>query len=248
MRQLLSFGHGNAKLDAAIFTFSLPAGYTCPGALLCLSRADRDTGTVTDGPATAFRCFAASQEARHRSVRDSRWRNLALLRRCKTAARMAALILDSLTPYAGTVRVHVSGDFYSQHYFDAWLIVARQRPRTLFYAYTKAIPFWLARQDDIPDNLVLTASYGGRHDGLIAPNNLRSALVVGTEAEAQSLGLPIDHDDRLAMDPAIPRFALLIHGMQPPGSHFARAVQGLRDRGWYGYGPSKGRLSLPTVN
>lgn len=27
----LTFGKGNAKLDKAIITFSLPAGYTCPG-------------------------------------------------------------------------------------------------------------------------------------------------------------------------------------------------------------------------
>jgi hypothetical protein len=38
---LLKFGIGNAKLGKAIHTFTLPSGYTCPGAEKCLSRFDR---------------------------------------------------------------------------------------------------------------------------------------------------------------------------------------------------------------
>src|SRR5690242_4006625 len=96
----LRFGRGNAKLDAAIFTFSLPAGHACPFARDCQSRADRETGKVKDGPDTAFRCYAASMEARHSSVRGSRWHNFELLRG-KSRADMARLILESLSPYAG---------------------------------------------------------------------------------------------------------------------------------------------------
>jgi hypothetical protein len=65
----LRFGRGNAKLkDPNILTFSLPAGWSCPGAAACLSKADRGTGKVKDGPATSFRCYAATMEARHTSV------------------------------------------------------------------------------------------------------------------------------------------------------------------------------------
>ena len=57
---------------------------------------------------------------------------------------------------------HITGcatqDFFSQEYFDSWLEVARNRPRTLFYGYTKSLPFWVARTDSVPANLVLTAS------------------------------------------------------------------------------------------
>ena len=31
------------------YTFSLPSGYSCPGASECLSKADKDTGKITDG-------------------------------------------------------------------------------------------------------------------------------------------------------------------------------------------------------
>jgi phospholipid/cholesterol/gamma-HCH transport system ATP-binding protein len=38
MIELLSFGHGNAKLDKEIYTFSLPSGWTCPFAEQCLAK------------------------------------------------------------------------------------------------------------------------------------------------------------------------------------------------------------------
>src|SRR4051812_39336424 len=75
----LKFGQGNAKLDDGIHTFSLPAGHFCPFADKCLSKADRETGRITDGPDTEFRCFSASNEVRG-SVRAARWHNADLLR------------------------------------------------------------------------------------------------------------------------------------------------------------------------
>lgn len=246
----LKFGQGNAKLPATVTTFGLPAGHSCPFALACQSRAGRRTGRVRDGRATAFRCYAASTEARRPSVRRARWHNLRALRACRSAAEMARLVLDSLTPFARLVRVHDSGDFFSQDYFDAWLAVARERPRTVFYAYTKALPSWLARLDRVGDgrtpgplpNFVLTASAGGTHDDLIERHGLRSARVMFSADEAAHLGLEVDHDDSHAMAPG-PDFALLLHGTQPPGSPAAQAVAALRAAGFYGYGPSA-RLPL----
>ncbi len=62
MLNLLKFGEPNAKLKkmtkklgVKLITFTLPAGWTCPGAKDCLSRADRVTGKVTDGADTEFR-------------------------------------------------------------------------------------------------------------------------------------------------------------------------------------------------
>src|SRR5438067_13835352 len=138
-RELLRFCSGNAKLSQAIMTMSLPAGHFCPFAERCLSRAARTTGRITDGPDTEFRCYAATGEARSTEARRWRWRNAELLRTCKSTPEMVGLILESLTPLAGYVRVHESGDFFSQAYFDAWLTVARLRPRTVIYGYTKSV-------------------------------------------------------------------------------------------------------------
>ncbi len=233
--QILKFGNGNAKLDQAIFTFSLPATHSCPGARECKVRADRHTGKIKGGPDTQFWCYATMMEMRHRTVRNARWHNFDLVRG-KAKSKVIDTILCSLTPFAGYVRVHDSGDFFSQTYFDAWMEVARQRRRTLFYAYTKSLVYWVARVGTVPDNFVLTASWGGTHDHLIDEYDLRSARMVLNKEEAERLGLEIDHDDSHAMMNPGPDFALLIHGPQPAGTPASKAVAALRAQGEYGYG------------
>ena len=132
------------------------------------------------------------------------------------------------------VRIHVSGDFYSQSYFDAWCKVARARPDMTFYAYTKSLRFWVARLDEIPPNLILTASAGGRYDALILEHGLRYARVVFSEDEAVKAGLELDHDDSHAQKHG-PNFALLLHGTQPAGSEASKALVQLRRKGFTGY-------------
>ncbi len=241
---LLIFGSGNGKLDSAIDHFSIPAGWSCPGARGCLARATQVEGgwKVEDGPDVQFRCFSASEEARYPNVRRIRWHNFDTLRRYagrggveSQARRMAVLILASLPVrervfdlsvdgriYKQIIRLHVGGDFFSQAYFDAWCLVLRARPGVLAYGYTKSLPFWVRRLGTLPENLVLTASEGGRHDELIARHGLRFARVVFSEAEAAALGLDLDTDDSHAMR-AGPSFALLLHGPQPKGTPAAKA-------------------------
>jgi hypothetical protein len=227
----LKFTLGNAKIPG-IWTFSLPAGWTCPGARECLCKADRKTGKVTDGPDTKFRCFAASDE-RYTATRMNRWHNFDLLKN-KSTAEMSKLIQESLPPKAKIIRVHVSGDFFNNFYFDAWMHVARCRPDIKFYAYTKSLHFWLRRIGDIPANFMLNASRGGVHDELIDQHDLKSAEVVFSEVDAKVKGLEIDHDDSLAYGQN-KSFALLIHGTQPAGSIAAKALSALRKLGIKGY-------------
>src|SRR5436190_22702736 len=94
----LRFHFGNSKLDPRIATFSLPSGWTCPGADTCLARVhETDEGLrLEDGPNTQVRCFWASTEVRFKEVHDCDWHNWNLLRRCKGAAGMADLIERSL--------------------------------------------------------------------------------------------------------------------------------------------------------
>jgi hypothetical protein len=223
---------GNAKIPG-VWTFSLPAGWTCPGARECLCKANRETGKVTDGPDTKFRCFAASDE-RYTATRMGRWHNFELLKG-KSTAEMVDILHPHLPKAAKIVRIHVSGDFFSQAYFDAWLEVARRNPETLFYAYTKSLKFWVERMNEIPKNLKLNASRGGLLDALIDKVRLKSAEVVFSEADAENRGLEIDHNDSLAYGQD-KSFALLIHGTQPAGSLAAKALSALRKLGKTGYG------------
>jgi hypothetical protein len=241
--ELLKFNQGNRKLDKFTTTLSLPAGYSCPAALYCHSWCDKKTGKVKDGRFCQFRCASAFIEALFPCVKKQRWYNFNLIKQCKTTKKITELICNSLPEKAIKVRPGVSGDFFNQSYFDAWMDVAREYPKTLFYAYTKSIPFWLNRKNSIPKNFKLTASYGGKYDYLIKPNGLKWTMVVYSPKEAKALGLEIDHNDQHAYD-GKKNFALLLHSPQPAKSEACKAYFQLKKDGIAGYGNHKQKRLL----
>jgi hypothetical protein len=212
---MLKFGFGNKKLTRGEVIFDLPAGHSCPFARECKATVPREGGKVTDGPNARFRCYAASMELVFKGARNRRWENFDTLK--GRSKREMVEIIDINLPHALVYRIHSSGDFFSQDYFDAWLAIAQRHPERTFYAYTKALPFWVKRLGNIPKNFKLNASYGGTHDKLIKTHNLKSVKVVNYESEAKALGLEIDHDDTHAWQ-SDKSFALVIHGTQRAGT------------------------------
>ena len=242
--QLLKFGHGNAKLPNTTMTFALPAGFTCPGALHCLSKADPITGKITDGEHTIFRCSAASEETRP-SVRKARHHNWSLLRGLNTGA-MADLFDLSLRAqvrsYTERVRWFTSGDCFNDQLRDALIETAQRHSGLQFYLYSKNLPLWLDRGvlRGLPSNMTLTASWGGRYDFLLADGLFpRTARVVNTQEEAYALGLAVDFTDALAYQSTPTHFAHLVHGTQPKHSVAGQAIQQRRAQGQFsGYSRS----------
>lgn len=231
MKDLLRFGNPNKKLKEMVAqlglilkTFTLPAGHTCPGAKDCLAWADPDTGKITDGDETEFRCFAASAEAVYPSLRKMVWHNLTLLKNAllNSVEACADLICESLPKKFDIMRVHVGGDYFNRNYFLAWCLVAKRNPDKIFYSYSKSLPVLAGIPK--PDNLVLTASRGGKYDDMIDHLGWKEAVVVYSEQEAADLGLEIDHDDTHAAF-GKKDFALLIHGTQPKGSVAGEALK-----------------------
>ena len=236
MENLLKFGDPNAKLKKLIRkmgltlkTFTLPAGHTCPAAKECFSRADRVTGKVTDGPDTIFRCFMASAEARSPSLRNLVWHNLGLVKDSLVDGvdACADLICESLPKKFDIMRVHVGGDYFNAKYLQAWIEVAKRNPDKVFYSYSKSLH--LFKQFALPENLVLTASRGGKYDDLIDLHAWKEAIVVFSEEEAEELDVEIDHDDSHAAFGA-EDFALLIHGTQPAGSAASEALKVIKKK------------------
>jgi len=244
---MIKFSEANAKIEALlqveelsaylsddreVYSFDLLSGWSCPFADQCLSRAvvgQDGKRKIKDGKNTQFRCFSASQEVQYTNVYNLREANFSGLR-SMSQEDMVATLSNALPNDAGVVRIHVAGDFFNQDYFDAWLQIAVLNPSTLFYAYTKSLQYWVNRLSVIPDNFVLTASFGGRLDHLVDSYGLRFSKVVFSEAEAAELGLAIDHDDSHAARPSLRNqsFALLIHGTQPKDSDAAKALQLLK--------------------
>jgi hypothetical protein len=219
--------------------FNLPAGKTCPGADKCLAfvtLTDEGKRRVNDGPEMEFRCFAASTEALYGKVYDSRQNNFNAIKdllktfNVGTAGSFLATIIQSQRKLSGKnvtthVRIHESGDFYSANYFAMWMHVCRLIPDLTFYAYSKNLPMILDYgMDMLPKNFMLTASMGGKFDNLIHEGHFpRYSVVVLNDAEADAKGLEVDHDDSHCYIQDGP-FALLVHGIQPAGSVYSKAV------------------------
>lgn len=246
-----SSGKNNAKLvnlakvmgNKKVYTFSTMSGYTCPAAKECLSKVVETNGkyAIKDGPYTLFRCFSATQEAVYPAVRRQRQHNMQMLLSCLKDKYPTEAIFNmfnnSIPKDAGIIRINVAGDIFNQSYFDALIKLAIYHPTVIFYAYTKSLNFWVRRLSEIPNNFILTASYGGKYDDLIAKHNLRYAKVVFSEKEANDLGLEIDHDDSFAakIEKKNISFALLLHGVQPKGSDAAVALKELKGKGSYSH-------------
>ena len=245
---MLKYSNANAKTEALkqvdelkpfldngrkIYSFDLLSGYSCPFAEECLSKATVVDGKrkIKDGPKTKFRCFSASQEVQYTNVYNSRKHNYDTLRGLHLND-MTHELNQAMPKNLGICRIHVAGDFFNADYMFSWIAMAMMHQDRLFYAYTKSLKYWLKHMEwiDQLDNFVLTASYGGRDDHLIDEHMLRSTKVVFSEAEAENLGLEIDHDDSHAARPSIKNddFALLIHGTQPKDTEAAEALKLLK--------------------
>ena len=229
MSELLKISPSNAKIGYE--SLSLLSGHSCPFALDCMAKVNLKTFKIIDGKEALFRCFSATAEAAFPSVRKQREHNFDELRACSTVDEIVELLTMSIRPSYAPFRIHVGGEFFNQMYFDAWIEYAKRNPQRIFYAYTKSLPYWVARIDSIPANLSLTASRGGRMDHLIDEHGLKEARVVFSESEAQMLGLEIDHDDSHAIENNGQSFALLLHGTQKAKSTASQAIKTMKANG-----------------
>jgi len=225
---MLNFSNGNGKLAKDTLIFNLPAGKTCPGAMLCKSFAVVENGKrrIQDGEHTEFRCFAASSEVQYDAVFENRASNLQMIVDAIKNGIVVDLIHNSIQFYrtrkTKKVRIHESGDFFSGVYLDAWIEVAHRNPDLQFYCYSKSLQLFLNFK--LPSNFYFTASYGGKWDHLIDEGCFpRYSKVVMNDADAEALGLEVDHDDSHCFGDK--PFALLVHGTQPKGSTWGAAIR-----------------------
>jgi hypothetical protein len=179
-----------------VYEFNLPTGTTCPFALECKVVVDRYNGKfdVTKGQ---YRCYAASAE-RFPAVRNHRWENFEYV---KSGNKLI------IPKNCKSIRIHSSGDFFNQKYFDSWIQLAIENPTIEMWAYTKSIRYWVNRINEIPINLILTASYGGREDFLIDEYKLKNVKIYNNINDVP-IDRPIDKNDDYARMKDI-NFALL---------------------------------------
>jgi hypothetical protein len=192
----MKFVKNTKYYEGVVYEWNLPTGSSCPFALECKVTVDRHTGKF-DIAKGQYRCYASGPE-RFPAVREHRWRNFDYVR----SKNIPVLPKD-----CKSLRIHASGDFFNQWYFDMWLDIAMENPDVEMWAYTKSITYWLNRIDRIPSNLILTASRGGKQDELIDRNGLKNVTICSTPEDVP-YGLPIDTNDHYARIPEV-NFALV---------------------------------------
>jgi hypothetical protein len=75
------------------------------------------------------------------------------------------------------LRVHDSGDFYSNKYFLDWMQIAKELPNVKFYAYTNSISIVKNNNSSIPNNFDFIFSDSGKQTNLIDKNKDRHTKI-----------------------------------------------------------------------
>ena len=104
----------------------------------------------------------------------------------KSDSFVSDMIAEITTKRVDILRVHDSGDYYSNEYIDKWIEIANALPHVRFYSYTKSIPLFLNRT--MPSNYDIIYSEGGTRDDLIDYDKHRHARIFDTEDSLNEAG------------------------------------------------------------
>lgn len=190
--------NSNTKLRRdGIYSWGIPAFVSADGRVTCPG-----AGKCAEG------CYARVDFYHMRQVREAQERRLALT---LDLPKFEETIADEIRARKiRIVRVHDSGDFYSQAYLESWMRIMETRSRTRFYAYTKMIPLFMNRV--LPDNFTVIYSLGGKFDRWIDVRSDKHAAVFSDEAAIARAGyVSAAHSDLVALSPAR-RIGLIYHG------------------------------------
>lgn len=113
------------------------------------------------------------------------------------------------------IRIHDSGDFYSESYYETWNSIAKafqHENRVRFYAYTKMVQMLKSKSDTRMSNFEIIYSMGGKQDQLIQIETDRHSKVFQDETELIKQGyIDASHNDMLALTPN-KKIGLIYHG------------------------------------
>jgi len=147
----ITLSTGNKKLTAndnvKFLIWNIPAQITCPFATEHCKE----------------KCYAKKAERLYPQVLPCRMANLESSKSAEFVDNMKNAIahyISKRTWKDKTVyfRIHESGDFYSQAYYDKWVDIATAFPGVLFLAYTKSLKFVLNSKKTRPTNLIIRYS------------------------------------------------------------------------------------------
>lgn len=186
-KKLMALGK---RIDKRVVSFDLLAGLTCPQANICHAWVNAN-GKISRGKHANVLCFAAKVEAVYTNSYKAHKYNTAMVQTLLVRGGyrlLANVLIDQITSkHYQVVRIHSSGDFYSDSYYQAWVTVANVLPDVMFFGYTKTEH---VLDTNRPDNFKLVYSQGGKLDEFIPESTPRCYIVKSSE-HAKDLNVPI---------------------------------------------------------
>jgi hypothetical protein len=210
MSYVLRWSVGNGKLKKThTVSFNLPAfrsadGFTvCPQAGKCASV-----------------CYARQGRYLLPDAVQAREVNLDIVRTSLPLfERLACADLRRIK--ARSIRIHDSGDFFSQAYFDTWCRIVARFPRKRFYCYTKSLHLDLSAR---PANLRIVQSLGGKLDARVnkAASHTR---IFASAAERRAAGYQDGNQTDRPAQTGVIRIGFVYHGSTPLSPAMARVLR-----------------------
>lgn len=177
MKTINYLSNTNSKLRKNnIFTFGIPAGYSAAGIKTC-----PNAGECLKG------CYARQGFYVMPNVAKKQEERLELF--LETPGLFILTISEEIKRRkVKRMRIHESGDFFSVEYTNCWLEIIRRNPKTKFYAYTKMVRFFKAREALLPTNFHVIYSEGGTQDHSINRESDKHSRVFSSEKEMRESG------------------------------------------------------------
>ncbi len=200
MKQINYLSFSNSKLKADnIYTFGIPAGQSKSGINTCPGK-----GTCATG------CYAMQGFYVMPNVAKKQEERLALA--LQPSLFVSTINAEIERRKVTRVRIHDSGDFFSLGYFNSWLSIIQSNPNVTFYAYTKMVRFFKARESLMPKNFHVIYSEGGTQDALIDQQRDKHSRVFPSESALKRAKYSnAAHSDRPSIQ-GKQRIGLVYHG------------------------------------
>ena len=193
----LKWSQGNSKLKkTGTISFNLPAFRSADGFAVC-----------PKAGACATLCYARQGRYIMKQVAEAREFNLSKVR-ADLQQFYTEAVADLARLKSSSIRVHDSGDFFSQEYMDTWFRIARAFPKKHFYAYTKSLHLgWR----EAPKNFQIIQSVGGLLDSQIN-TRLSHSKIFSTVAMRKKAGYVDGNKNDLPAIKGQRKIGLVYHG------------------------------------
>jgi hypothetical protein len=160
------------SLGLRVFNFGIPAYKSASGKLTC-----------PFADACVKFCYAKKGAYIWSNVQPAFEKRYQLSKTDDFVNKMNQEIIKKKPDY---VRVHDSGDYYSNAYLRKWLAVAIHNPQVRFYSYTNCVS--MLKNTKLPDNYDIIFSDSGKQKHLIDEKKDRHTRIFSTHNELISAG------------------------------------------------------------